>query len=208
MKKDLLQCGERYKDLKGRDYQLITIALNSGTKEKMAVYQELFEPFAVKVCPLWEFTRNCCTEKEENSVSGEQEKNTDISCEVLEQSYAAEKEEQIEWDNREGIRKREISAEEFVKAVESGQAMRYLGKDMTKEEIGQRGLIELLDAESYREKRSLFLGLKEYLDEKLLHSIAMAMDVVLEDGSFEQQYESLLHCLCTFEHYEGGRLRS
>ena len=33
------------------------------------------------------------------------------------------------------------------------------------------------------------------------------VDIVLEDGSIEEQYESILACLDKLDHYEGGRLR-
>ena len=51
------------------------------------------------------------------------------------------------------------------------------------------------------------IGLKQYLDKRLLHNIAASMDIVLEEGDLDSQYDSLLHCLDTMEHFEGGRLR-
>ncbi len=39
------------------------------------------------------------------------------------------------------------------------------------------------------------------------NNIAVALDIVLEDGDEEEQYDSVLHCLQTFEHYETQRLR-
>ena len=100
-----------------------------------------------------------------------------------------------------------FSDAEMVKALESGQPERYLQGKMSEEDIAQRGLLLLLDAPTFREKRQIFIGLKQYLDERMLNNIAVALDIVLEDGSMEEQYESIMRCLEAFEHYEGGRLR-
>ena len=45
------------------------------------------------------------------------------------------------------------------------------------------------------------------MTKNLLMNIAVALDIVLEDGTAEEQYDSILHCLDALEHYEGGRLR-
>ena len=109
-----------------------------------------------------------------------------------------------------GEEKREtkrVSEEFFRKALISGQPERYLKDMMTDEQVAERGFVELLDAETFREKRQIFLGLRNYLTPLLISNIAVAMDIVLEEGDQEEQYESVLRCLNAFEHYEGGRLR-
>ena len=93
------------------------------------------------------------------------------------------------------------------KALQSGQPQRYLNEKITEEEIAQRGLLQLLDADGFREKRQIFIGLKPYLNERMLNNIAVALDIVLEDGDLETQYESIMRWMEAFEHYEGRRLR-
>ncbi|CDA85565.1 putative uncharacterized protein [Clostridium sp. CAG:230] len=78
---------------------------------------------------------------------------------------------------------------------------------MSAKEIGTMGMMQLLDAENFHQKREIFKGLKKYLTKNLLMNIAVALDIVLEDGTAEEQYDSILHCLDALEHYEGGRLR-
>jgi len=87
------------------------------------------------------------------------------------------------------------------------EAEHELGLPVTDEQVAERGFVELLDAETFREKRQIFLGLRNYLTPLLISNIAVAMDIVLEEGDQEEQYESVLRCLNAFEHYEGGRLR-
>jgi hypothetical protein len=103
--------------------------------------------------------------------------------------------------------RREISKEMFLKAIKSGQPERYLRDAMSNDQVAERGFLELLDAETFQEKRQIFMGMRNYLTPLLISNIAVALDIVLEDGNQEEQYESVLHCLEAFEHYEGGRLR-
>lgn len=95
----------------------------------------------------------------------------------------------------------------LVRALTSGCPEKYLSGRLTEREIAERGCMQILDAETYHEKRQLMVGMKPYLDKRLLHNIAAALDIVLEEGDLESQYDSLLHCLDTMKHFEGGRLR-
>ena len=89
----------------------------------------------------------------------------------------------------------------------NGQAEKLLSSRMTDEEIANRGFLILLDAPNFREKRQILAGMKPYLKQIHLNNIAVALDIVLEEGSTEEHYDTILHCLETFEKYEGGRLR-
>lgn len=100
-----------------------------------------------------------------------------------------------------------ISDAELKRILLSGQAERKLDGVMSAEEIGSRGFMIFLDAESYHERKEIFMGLKPYLNDFLLHNIAVSMDVALEEGTFQESYESILHCMNAYEKYEGGRLR-
>ena len=99
-----------------------------------------------------------------------------------------------------------VSDVELRKALESGQPERYLAGRVTEKEIARRGMLQILDADSFREKRQLLIGLRPYIDKLLLHNIAAALDVVLEEAPLEDQFESLLHCVDAHAKYEGGRL--
>ena len=102
----------------------------------------------------------------------------------------------------------DVSEEELRMALEKGQPEKYLSGRITETEIARRGMLQILDAESFQEKRQLLVGLRPYIDKLLLHNIAAALDVVLEEGTLDDQFESLLHCVDAHARYEGGRLRS
>lgn len=65
-------------------------------------------------------------------------------------------------------------------------------------------MMRLLDAESFREKRQIFMGLKQYVNKHMLNNIAVALDIVLEEGDVDAQYDSIMQCMAAFERFEGG----
>lgn len=97
--------------------------------------------------------------------------------------------------------------EQVIKALKTGQPERYLMGRIRNEEVARIGFLGLLDAENFHEKRQIFMGLRPYLDKRMLGNIAVALDIVLEDGDEDTQFASLLWCMEKLEHYEGGRLR-
>jgi isopenicillin N synthase-like dioxygenase len=66
-------------------------------------------------------------------------------------------------------------------------------------------LIRFLDADTYREKIKIFLGMKEKLDEHLLNNIAVSLDLTLEDDV--DAFEFILSHMEMQKRYEKDRLR-
>ncbi len=67
--------------------------------------------------------------------------------------------------------------------------------------------MDFLEADTYREKREVFIRMKKYMDTKLVNDIAASLDVVVDDANIETQYNSLLNCLNTMVKFECNRLR-
>lgn len=204
--------GEFYRHFKGGLYQIKMLAKNSETGGEVVVYQGMYAPFQNWVRPLEEFLEPVDTVQysevsqkmrfERVSVGdpGAETKRMSVSGNGKEQMIVVDKEMQQQ-DNL------GVDDAELMRAIELGKAEKYLAGRITEKEIAERGVMQILDAPTFHEKRQLMVGLKPYLDKRLLHNIAAALDIVLEEGELEEQYDSLLHCIDTLEHYEGGRLR-
>lgn len=216
--------GEFYRHFKGNIYQVRVLARDSETQKEKVVYQAMYPPFTCWVRDLEEFSgevdhgRYPDVEQKYRFEKVVFEEGTFVpqkaASSVLNETGTESRIEQPESvckGNRqvsEGTDSGEqVSDEMLLKALKTGQPERYLQQKMTEEEIARRGFLQLLDAETFREKRQIFIGLKQYLDERMLSNIAVALDIVLEEGDIETQYESIMRCLEAFEHYEGGRLR-
>lgn len=226
--------GEFYRHFKGKIYQIKLIAKDSETGELQIVYQGMYPPFQCWVRPLDNFMDRVDVQKYPNAeqkmrfvhISADELASIDGMVAVDHISVAAEVADNI---RRTGINEMaestgiagasgdagsadmsgtgQMDDATLVRALQSGRPEKYLSGHMTHREIAERGCMKILDAETYREKRQLMIGMKPYLDKRLLHNIAAALDIVLEEGDLDSQYDSLLHCLDTMEHFEGGRLR-
>lgn len=100
-----------------------------------------------------------------------------------------------------------ISDEELKKIIINGQLEKIPAGQISDEEIAQRGFMMILDAESYHERYQLFEGLEKYLDERLLSNIAVSFDIVLEDGTEKEHYDTILANLQTWDRFEDRRMR-
>ncbi|HBI63314.1 MAG TPA: hypothetical protein DDY31_19240 [Lachnospiraceae bacterium] len=208
MKRQKPAAGEFYRHFKGELYQIKMLARDSSSLKEMVVYQAMYAPYAYWVRDLEEFISE--VDKEKYPDAKQYYRFEKVAFEISENGSpvkpSSEKEE-VQENVRTETADVNISDEMLKKALKSGQPQRYLDERITEEEIAQRGLLQLLDAEGFREKRQIFIGLKPYLNARMLNNIAVALDIVLEDGDLETQYESIMRCMEAFEHYEGRRLR-
>lgn len=209
--------GDFYRHFKGKIYQIRELAKHSETGEDMVVYQGMYPPFQVWVRPLSMFLDSVDHEKYpecrqqyrfeevvfQNTLQQDviQERGADsginaTSSQKTDQEIVPKTEQSVS-----------ISDQELRKILINDQGEKLLTGRMSDEEIARRGFLALLDAETYREKRQILVGLREYLNELYLNNLAAALDIVLEEGGSQEHYDTLLHCLETYEKYEGGRLR-
>lgn len=68
-------------------------------------------------------------------------------------------------------------------------------------------LEKFLDADSYEEKLAIFSEMKFKVDETMLRTIAMSLDIELSKEEIEDQYKEIMWCLKTMEKFECNRLR-
>lgn len=175
--------GSFYKYTDGNILQIICIAKNYKDKEMEVVYQKMFPPFDIWTEPLDNFM-----DKTDNGEDMQKYRPLQVKTGDIPESAS-------------------IDNDVFKEALLNGTIDRKIAGRMPDSEIAEKGFMELLDARSYHEKYIIFTSLRKYLDKRLLSNIAVALDIVLEDGDEEEQYDSILHCLQTFEHYETQRLR-
>lgn len=226
METNIPAAGEFYRHFKGNLYQIKMLAKDSETGQDVVVYQGMYPPFTVWVRPLSMFMEPVDRKKYPQAVQNMRfervtpakmttETGVDTSgkpaspanVQSASRASSAVTDTVGQSDKSTAAPTPGVSDTELRKALESGQPERYLANRMTEEEIARRGMLQILDADSFREKRQLLVGLRPYIDKLLLHNIAAAWDVVLEEAPLEEQFESLLYCVDAHAKYEGGRLR-
>lgn len=180
--------GSFYRYTDGNIFQVICIAKNYKDEEMEVVYQKMFPPFDIWTEPLDSFMGKADINEDMQKYKPIQAETSGMPDGVVQESAS-------------------IDNDVFKEALLNGTIDRKIAGRMPDSEIAEKGFMELLDARSYHEKYIIFTSLRKYLDKRLLSNIAVALDIVLEDGDEEEQYDSILHCLQTFEHYETQRLR-
>lgn len=68
-------------------------------------------------------------------------------------------------------------------------------------------LLQFLDADSYERRLEILDMLHSRIDDEMINTMAVAVDLEVKDGDLEDRYMELRNCLLTFERYECNRLR-
>ena len=211
MTQKTVNAGEFYKHFKGQLYQVRALAENSEDNTPMVVYQAMYAPFKIWVRPLSMFLEKLDKEKYPDAAQEYRFERIILDdCQNTEaaETYRAQSEKSTTDTNtiptEEAIT---VSDEEITDALLSGQVERKLSGKISNNQLAAKGLMIFLDAENYHDKRHIFSSLEPYLNDTMLNNIAVTLDLVLDEGSPEQHFDTILNCLETHEHYECNRLR-
>ena len=186
---------EIYRHFKGNLYKIITIANHSETEEKMVVYQALYGEFPVYVRPLDMFMSKV-----------DREKYPDVL-----QEYRFEKVEQIIDGIFPGERCKDIddtTDREIVKTDLEMQPESDVQPDMDAEQefddevTVDPMVMEFLEAETIAERKNILQALHHRITEDMIYTLALALDIVIDEGDLEDRYRQLMVCLNTIEKYE------
>ena len=211
MTQKTVNAGEFYKHFKGQLYQVRALAENSEDNTPMVVYQAMYAPFKIWVRPLSTFLEKLDKEKYPDAAQEyrferiilDDRQNTEAAePDIVQSEKSAAVTNTIHPE--EAIT---VSDEEITDALLSGQVERNLSGKISDNQLAAKGLMIFLDAENYHDKRHIFSSLEPYLNDTMLNNIAVTLDLVLDEGSPEQHFDTILNCLETHEHYECNRLR-
>lgn len=178
--------GELYKHFKGNLYRIITIARHSETGEEMVIYQALYGDYQVYARPLEMFLEPVEKEKYPDAL----------------QEYRFEKVTEL-------IEPMKTEADTALCVNQPEQADAQVSENVSSDEEYEIDplVLEFLDADSYEERLNILAGLHHRITDEMITTMALSVDLEIEDGDVEERYEELKNCLLTFEKYECNRLR-
>ena len=194
--------GQIYKHFKGNLYKVLAVAVHTESEEKLVVYQSVDNPDRVFARPLEMFMsdidrfryplirakyRFTLVSEPEEETNGEETKEEETKEETL---NADTKEEDVKDEETE-----EQSDDDSAVYKDNGE----LVIDPYVEGV--------LDEKEFSKKIEFFEMLRGKCSEDMLTTIAISLDIQLQEGSIEDKYSQILRTLKMHEKYETSRLR-
>lgn len=209
--------GEIYRHFKGNLYRIVTLATHSETGEKMVVYQALYGDCEIYVRELSMFMSKVDKKKYPDA---EQEQRFALMPQIIGQGA-------VSGESRPVQSHAQSQPDIPIPPVrpESGQVQPQSvvrpQPTVTKKEAAARPadqiqedeapldpfLLQFLDADTYGEKLNLLAALHGRITDDMINTMAVSLDLEVNDGEIEERYEALKTCLLTLEKYECNRLR-
>lgn len=194
--------GQIYKHFKGNLYKVLAVAVHTESEEKLVVYQSVENPDRVFARPLEMFMsdidrfryplirakyRFTLVSEPEEETNGEETKEEETKEETLNEDT---KEEDVKDEETE-----EQSDDDSAVYKDNGE----LVIDPYVEGV--------LDEKEFSKKIEFFEMLRGKCSEDMLTTIAISLDIQLQEGSIEDKYSQILRTLKMHEKYETSRLR-
>lgn len=173
---------EIYRHFKGNLYRIVTLATHSETGEQLVVYQALYGDYTVYARELSMFMGRVDREKYPDA---QQEDRFVLLPQLVGQEPMAAGEQPLP---------KETAKPQETETAETETALDPL-------------LLQFLDADTYREKLNLLAALRPRITDDMINTMAVSLDVEVNDGELGERYEALKACLLTMERYECNRLR-
>ena len=185
-KREIPRPGEFYRHFKNRLYQIIAVAYDAETEQKVVVYQALYGDYRVWVRPLEDFLSRTDREKYpeaaqewrfERIVPAGSAQDVSVPAGPAQEAYGPQ----------------------------SGPAPAVSAAE--EERTGTQVLLAFLDAETREEKKAALVSGMDRLTQRELDSIYMALEMPAQEGDVRAQVSGILSWMKTQERYESSRLR-
>ncbi len=197
------QSGEIYRHFKNRLYQVIAVATHSETGEKLVIYQALYGDYQVYARPLAMFMSEVDHEKYPDVAQTYRFERVDRSKLAGADSGRMEREETRKHVQMGAFANevQETEAEELTDQIRVSQMEQSLS-----EEVNPK-LMQFFDADTLEEKYNILVSMRDEVDDHLINSMAVVLDVVIPEGPVADRYEQLKACIRTKQRYETQRMR-
>ena len=180
-----IRAGQFYRHFKGGLYQIVTVATHMETGEKLVVYQALYGDYGVYARPYEMF----CSEVDRDKYP---EAGQTYRFELVEPGTAKEPERTT--GPAPVKAEPEQPVPEPVKAEPESDGVNPI-------------LLEFLDADTLEQKLHILTVYRNKMDESLLNSIAISLDLVVEKKGLQEMYDEIINCLSMMKHFECNRFR-
>ena len=204
--------GQFYRHFKGGLYQIMAIATHSETKEKMVVYQALYGDYGIYVRPYEMFASEVDHEKYPQVKQVYRFKQV-YPEELAEESVAEVPVKPVRTEaTGETLHTEETDTMEVpnltLELDENMEPLTEKADESTQPAVQEETdginpiLLEFLDAETLEEKMHIMTFYRNQMDEALLNSIAISLDLVVDKKGLQETYDEIMNCLFMMKHFE------
>ena len=189
--------GQFYRHFKGGLYQVMAIATHSETKEKMVVYQALYGDYGIYVRPYDMFASEVDHEKYPQVKLVY--RFTQVHPEEMEEESDKVEVPDLTFELDESMEPEQSAVEEEPKKMSEDQPAQE------KQDLSggiNPILLEFLDADTLEEKMHIMTFYRNQMDEALLNSIAISLDLVVDKKGLQETYDEIMNCLSMMKHFE------
>lgn len=189
--------GQFYRHFKGGLYQVMAIATHSETKEKMVVYQALYGDYGVYVRPYEMFASE--VDHEKYPQIKQVYRFTQVHPEEMEEESDKVEVSDLTLELDESMEPEQSAVEEEPKKMSEDQPAQE------KQDVSggiNPILLEFLDADTLEEKMHIMTFYRNQMDEALLNSIAISLDLVVDKKGLQETYDEIMNCLSMMKHFE------
>ena len=210
--------GQFYRHFKGGLYQVMAIATHSETKEKMVVYQALYGDYGIYVRPYDMFASEVDHEKYPQvkqvyrfTQVHPEEENARVEVEsALELTNVDSEQVEIpdlkEVENVQSMKSPVQILDPVEMSAKEPPAKEPSEQEPPEQEPQADGinpiLLEFLDADTLEEKMHIMTFYRNQMDEALLNSIAISLDLVVDKKGLQETYDEIMNCLSMMKHFE------
>lgn len=189
--------GQFYRHFKGGLYQVMAIATHSETKEKMVVYQALYGDYGIYVRPYDMFASE--VDHEKYPQVKQVYRFTQVHPEEMEEESDKVEVSDLTLELDESMEPEQSAVEEEPKKMSEDQPAQE------KQDVSggiNPILLEFLDADTLEEKMHIMTFYRNQMDEALLNSIAISLDLVVDKKGLQETYDEIMNCLSMMKHFE------
>lgn len=202
--------GEFYRHFKNKLYQIITVAKHSETGEQLVIYQALYGDFGVYARPLEMFMSEVDYEKYPDVTQKYRFERVELSSDRITE---AQQESSVQGGY---AIKKSVENENALESPVEQKQMEVFGENKhvsqsSREDEDEVGInpkvLEFLDSDDFDERYNILVALRDEVDDQMINTLAVALDVVIPEGDIDDRYDQLKMCLRTRQRYESNRLR-
>ena len=189
--------GQIYKHFKGNLYKVLAVAVHTESEEKLVVYQSVENPDRVFARPLEMFMSDI--DRFRYPLIRAKYRFTLVSEPEEETKEEETKEETLNEDTK----GEDVKDEETEEQSDDDSAVYKDNGELVIDPYVEG----VLDEKEFSKKIEFFEMLRGKCTEDMLTTIAISLDIQLQEGSIEDKYSQILRTLKMHEKYETSRLR-